>query len=122
MTYIFEYEGKQFTPDGQVNVADTEAHNRKIEQQELAAWAAKPDPWQGYVAMHAKEGVGMNDRYGKVTTFLGTVIGTIYYSRTYTDGLGHRMRAIRFRGTNGESYYGRYGHDWSQLVRVRKFK
>jgi hypothetical protein len=58
----------------------------------------------------------------KVTTWLGTVIGTIYHSRTYTDGLGHRMHAIRFRGTNGESYYGRYGCDWSQLVRVRKFK
>lgn len=110
MSYIFEHEGKQYTPDGLVNVANTEAHNRDLEQKELAAWAAKPDRWQGYVAKD------------KVTTFLGTVIGTIYRSRKYTNGFGHKIQAIRFHGTNGESYYGRYGCDRSELIRVRKFK
>jgi hypothetical protein len=110
VSYIIKHEGKQFAPDGPVNVADVEAHNRQVEQQELAAWAAKPDRWQGYV--------NGND----VTTWRGIVIGTIYHSRKYVDGFGHRMQAIRFHGTNGESYYGRYGYDWSQFVRVRKFK
>jgi hypothetical protein len=110
MRYIFEHEGRQYTPDGVVDVPNTEAYNRDLEKQELEYWSAKPDRWQGYV---------VND---KITTFLGTVIGTVHYSRKYTDGLGHRMHAIRFRGTNGESYYGRYGCDWAQFCRFRKFK
>jgi hypothetical protein len=33
-----------------------------------------------------------------------------------------QVTSIRFRGTNGASYHGKFGSDRSQLFRVRKFK
>lgn len=62
-------------------------------------------------------------RYGdKVATWLGTQLGTVTRASTYMNNLGARITAIRFKGTNGAEYYGRYGADWSQLCRVRKVK
>ena len=113
--YAIEFKGNVFTPNGRADIADTQAHNAAIERQELQAWAAKPDHWVVYVTDAGNTDI--------VTTWLGTKLGDIYWSRTYRGGFGGtRMRAIQFRGTNGESYHGRFGYDWGELCRVRKMK
>jgi len=108
--YAFEHKGKAYTPN-KTEIGDSVAHNAALEQAELAEWAARPDRFAVYV--------GKDDR---VTTWLGTTLGTIYYRRSFSTNLSRNITTIRFRGTNGASYYGRFGADWSQLCRVRKFK
>ena len=106
--YAIELQGKVFTPDGRNDSLDVANHNAALEAQELAAWDAKPDRWQVYV-----EG-------NTVTTWTGKVLGTIIERSKCRHNISRNMVAIRFRGTNGATYYGRYGADWSQLCRVRK--
>lgn len=135
--YAITFDGHgTFTPEGSTaGIADVAAHNAEVEREELAAWAERPERWQVYV--HGSDGrspdtlatwpamkvlrcpVLVGD---KVTTWLGTPLGTITYASTYRNNFGSRTTAIRFRGTNGAEYYGRYGADWSQLCRVRKVK
>lgn len=129
MAYVFDFAGHgQFVPAGKVNVADTTAHNAAVEAQELAIWEGKPDRhyvYVGKVPLAADGRVGaMNesDSLYPVTTWLGTKLGAIYWARTTRNNFGARITSIRFRGTNGESYYGRFGSDNSQLCRVRRFK
>ena len=112
MGYVFDFAGHgQFDPDGKVNVADTAAHNAAVEAQELAIWGAKPDRHCAYVTGN------------KVATWLGTELGVVKRSTEFnTFGGRNRVRCIMVRGTNGAMYYGRYGCQWSQLVRLRKCK
>lgn len=114
--YVIEHEGRQFSPDGRARVADVSAHNRAVEAAELDAWRAKPDRFAAYVV----------ERDGKlvVTTWLGTVLSHSYGIRatTHRNNFGARIRSVRFVGTNGAVYYGRYGCDWSQLIRLRRAK
>lgn len=106
--YIFTHEGRQFSPDGAVQLEDVDAHNRALDASTLEYWAECPPVMPAYVGD------------GKVTTWLGVTLGTIVRSSTYRSNLGGRMRAITVKGTNGATYHGRYGSDWSQLVRLRK--
>lgn len=117
--YVFEHEGKQFDPNGKATVSDTAEHNKQLELAELAEWANKPAEWVGYVILSTAPKAG--ESY-IVTTWLGTKIGEIDRYRDYRDGLGHRMRSVRVRGTNGAVYHGRYGYDWRQCVRLRRCK
>jgi hypothetical protein len=117
--YITSFEGYgQFDPNGKVNVADPDAHNKALEAEELALWAMCPDRFLVYVIFAPELTTGQR----RVTTFLGTVLGTLLEHRR----VAHNMRTVRsmmhvrFRGTNGAIYYGRYNADWSQVVRVRK--
>lgn len=110
--YAIEHQGKVFTPDGQRDIADVTAHNAATESAELDAWAKQPDRWQVYVTKCA---LGE-----KVATWLGTPLGTITGWTRFSTNISRNMVAIRFKGTNGATYYGRFGSDWSQLCRVRK--
>lgn len=131
--YAFEFAGHgTFTPDGRADgradsVTDVVAHNARVEQDELALWATKPERWQVYVVgtvSHAGQPYRATNcdvqRGDKVTTWLGSVLGTITYASTFAHNFGSRMTCIRFKGTNGATYSGRFGSDWAQLCRVRK--
>jgi hypothetical protein len=57
------------------------------------------------------------------TNWLGRVLscGPVSY-HSFKTNLSRNIVAVRFRGTNGANYYGRYGADWAQLCRIRKAK
>lgn len=110
--YIYEFQGRQFTPNGPADVSDAGAHNAALEHAELAEWHQGPSRFYGYV-----------DADRKVTTWLGTVIGYVSESHVYRNNLtGSETRHIRVIGTNGRVYSGRYGWEWSQLVRLHRVK
>ena len=121
MEYVFtSKEHGTFLPSGKVEMtpAEVEAHNAKLEAAELAEWSKAPECWVVYV------GDGAN-----VTSWRGVVLGTIISRHNYKMPAPRwnfegpiRMQAIRFKGTNGATYYGRYGVANSQLCRVRKAK
>lgn len=110
MTYVFEFQGGKFDPDGKASVADSDAHNKAVEAAELALWKTQPAHFAAYVT---DKGIG---------TWLGTSIGTIIDRRRYRNNLGARIEYVKVRGDNGAVYSGRYGFDWSQLVRLRRVK
>lgn len=110
--YIIEHEGKQFSPDGKCAVPNVSEHNAAFASAELAEWAKCPDRWQVYVTEGRRE----------VTNWTGEVLGTIIERTRFRTNMSRNVVAIRFKGTNGATYYGRYGADWSQLCRVRKAK
>src|SRR5258706_12113498 len=109
--YIFEHDGSGYAPEGKVCLLGIifNEHNKKLEADELLLWATQPEKFQGYI------------KGDTVTTWLGTVIGTITKHNIYRNNLG-KITSITMRGTNGCIYYGRYGSDWSQLCRFRKAK
>ena len=113
--YVFDFQGKLFEPDGRVMDIHTpeqvQAHNASIEAAQLAQWAKQPEHFAVYI--------GKDDF---VTTWLGTKLGRILHRSTFRGNIAHKITCVRFRGTNGAEYYGRYGSDWSQLCRVRKVK
>ena len=110
--YAFQHEGRTFTPDGVApQIVDTEAHNTAVEAAELAEWAKQPERFAAYA------------RRNTITTWRGVEIGRVVWSSMYRNPLtGSWMRAVRVKGTNGATYSGRYGSDWSQLVRLRRTK
>lgn len=111
--YIFEHEGRQFTPDGTTKVPDPSEHNAKVEAAELALWATKPEHFAGYMSQR-------DDGAWRCTTWLGASLGTVQRVRPYQTNLSCNMHAVTILGTNGAMYYGRYGADWAQLIRLRK--
>lgn len=111
--YAITHNGKVFTPDGKGTAllppnAVVDEHNKAIEASELAEWANKPDRAVAYVSG------------GNITTWLGTKMGYVVRSNTVRNNFGARITYIRAQGSNGAMYYGKYGADWSQLVRLRK--
>lgn len=114
--YVFTHEGKQYDPDGLVQVADSDEHNRQLERAELAAWAEKPDRWSAYI----KRGT---DNRLRVTTWLGSELGKVIDCRRFHNNLtGSEMSHVRVAGNNGATYHGTYGSEWSEFVRLRKCK
>ena len=113
MDYAIAFQGKVFTPDGKSEMPSrlVPSHNADLERRELAAWSEAPDAWTVYVTDGRD-----------VTNWTGKVLGTIIERNTFRGNIARNMTAIRFRGTNGAVYYGRFGSDWSQLCRVRKAK
>ena len=62
---------------------------------------------------------------GPLTTWHGERVGTYWAISSWKQyspaGEPYTMTAIQAR-INGRDYYGRYGSDWSQLVRLRPCK
>lgn len=108
--YIFTHAGQQFAPEGAVDVPDPDAHNKALEAAELAYWAAKPDRFAAYISNKG------------VTTWRGASLGTITERRRHHNNLGAQIEFVKIRGNNGAIYSGRYGCDWSQLVKLRRVK
>jgi hypothetical protein len=130
--YIFEAQGKQWTPDGVVAVNSTAQHNAELTRQELAAWAQQPEQYAGYVTFEPPMNAGYYGvRYDRpftgqavtLTTWTGETLGTGTVTGVFRNNLtGSRTVSIRVTGTNGAVYSGRFGDEWSQLCRVRKSK
>lgn len=109
--YAFQHEGRTFTPDGVApQIVDTEAHNTAVEAAELAEWAKQPERFAAYVSGR------------DVILWRGVRIGGIAKRSTYRNNMGARIECVTVKGTNGATYSGRYGSDWSQLVRLRRTK
>ncbi len=114
--YGFKHEGQIFTPNATpVSAEDNNTRNKAIEAAELALWAAQPDSFAVYINKSA-------DGSYRATTWLGTVLAHNVIRSRIDHNMSRKMMAVRFRGTNGANYYGRYGADWSELCRVRKAK
>jgi hypothetical protein len=89
------------------------SQERRLPEAELAYWQTQPARMVAYQSNNA----------GQLTTWLGTPIGRVIRSSTFRNRLtGSRMTALRVRGSNGATYFGRYGSDWSQAVILRKSK
>lgn len=110
--YALHFEGHgTFTPEGRTNnIADINAHNRQLEENELDVWSRQPQRFYGYVDRPV---VG-----SKFTTWLGNELGTIIHAASFRSNWAHgnHITSIRIRGTNGATYYGRYGSDWSPVL------
>jgi hypothetical protein len=117
--YIMEFaDHGAFDPEGRVSMRgkEVEEHNKALERIELDIWASQPHTAVAYVS--APSGHGR-----KVMTWLGTELGMIKASAIHRTGFhGSRIEHIEVRGTNGARYYGAYGYDSGQLVRLRKYK
>ena len=114
--YGFKLGDKIFTPNNStVPKEENDSRNRAIEQSEIAHWAGKPDLFVAYVDQDA-------DDFIIVTTWLGTMLGRVVFSQTRTNNFGQRECHIRVEGNNGARYWGRYCSDWSQVVRLRRYR
>lgn len=111
--YVFEHKGKQYDPSGVVSVGLAEEHNAALERDELAYWQTKPPGFIGYYVKRANGSYSM-------TTWRGTEIGTIFWMRKGYGPSGHSLLYIRVRGTNGATYYGKFGHECTQAVRLHR--
>lgn len=112
--YAFEHNGKAYTPN-QTDVQDMAAHNLAVEQEELAAWAARPDRMLLYY--HLPQGLPKT-----VTSWHGVVLGHITEWKVYRHNFGGRFVSLKVRGTNGAEYYGRASYDWGSCINLRKVK
>ena len=70
MSYAFSFQNKAYTPDGQVEITDVDAHNREQEQQEIAHLKTGPDR----VFLYVKHANALKDF--TITTWLGTRVGS----------------------------------------------
>ena len=114
MDYGFTHDDTVYTPNRTVGIAPAEstARNTAIEAAELTTWAGRPDRVLAYY----------DGEKGIVTTWPGTVLGTIVTSRIYRHNFGGRFISLAVRGTNGARYSGRASYDWGQCVRLRRVK
>ena len=132
--YVFEHEGKAFTPDGKVELQTTvDEHNRDAEQKELDWLKTAPDKVLLYVKTDApKETMFTGDfrvvwHSAKVTTWLGTVPNglspnALVGPRRYI-GFGHHSyrRAIS-AFIYGVKYVGWYMESSGDYCRLKKAK
>ncbi len=111
MDYAFTHENKVYTPNlTKLDAAEAQAHNRALTEAELAHWRNAPDRHYGYVTDSPL-----------ITTWTGETLGTITVRKTQRNNFGQRETRIVMRGNNGAFYWGRFGSDWSQLVRLHKY-
>jgi hypothetical protein len=115
--YGFVHEGKVYTPHHTAGLtpAVNADRNAAIERDELERWQSQPADVLAYYDL-GEHGTTR----GRVSTWLGTTIGTILTSRIYRHNFGGRFVAIRVQGTNGAEYHGRASYDWAQCIMLRK--
>jgi hypothetical protein len=126
--YAITHNGQAFTPDGRdASVSDANEHNRKLDAVNLAVWH-DTIPWTfpAYYTL-ASDGTDTTKHaafrtHGTVSTWLGTVIGTVTEARVYRHNLGGRFVSLRVKGTNGATYYGRASYDNGNFVNLRMAK
>lgn len=108
------HEGSVFSPDGKTNVdpAQVDALNAATDAREVERWKTKPADFCAYYTATVPA----------VTTWSGTFLGKVTAQHYSIMPNGSRILHIRVRGNNGVNYYGKFGDDWSQLVRLRKLK
>ena len=119
--YIFSHQGTHYTPNGIVQgVADVTEHNAQLTRAELAAWATQPARHGGYVTF-ARHGQPFTGQRVTVATWTGEPLGAGCVTGVFRNNLtGSRTVSLRIRGTNGATYTGRFGDEWSEFCRLRK--
>lgn len=132
--YGFVHEGRVYTPNGTAGIdpAASDARNRAMEADELAAWAGQPDHFVGYYDFPAmtspdrpspwRQGFEPRLAGSRVTTWLGSELGRITKARVYTNNFGARLVSITVHGSNGATYHGRASWDWGSIVRLHRSK
>src|SRR5262245_20050022 len=111
MDYGFTHKETVYTPNGTkgISTAESEARNAAIEAQELGWWGNMPTRHLAYY----------NIERSIVTTWRGTVLGTITSKRIYHHNFGGRFIALTVQGTNGGTYHGRASYDNGDCIRLR---
>jgi hypothetical protein len=103
-------------------LSDIDARNRATSAAEIVTWASAPARYAGYVTFdQSKAGRPFVGEAIRLTTWMGDLLGTGTVTGVFRNNLtGSRTVAIRVRATNGQTYTGRFGDEWSQLCRVRR--
>lgn len=109
-----------------MNPADTQtdidARNWATSNAELIAFAQAPMRYAGYVTFDQSTSSRPYRGQGvRLTTWMGDLLGTGTVTGVFRNNLtGSRTVSISIRATNGHTYTGRFGDEWSQLCRVRR--
>lgn len=118
--YAIEHQGKAFTPDGRVDIADVETHNQRLEREQLAELQTHPERAFLYVKHGELSGFSSPCT---VTTWPGTQVGQgTLGPRAYVgfDRWTYR-RAISVR-IFGTLYHGWYMESSGDYCRLKKAK
>lgn len=137
MGYGFSFQGKTFTPDGDVPVTETpsamDEQNKETERQEIAWLRSAPDKVFLYVHLDASyHALSFAERQQRcplatVTTWPGTVVSDnavrLGSARVFPafGGFGSRRRAISVR-LFGVLYHGWYFESSGDYCRLTKAK
>lgn len=111
--YAFVHDGRAYTPNGaQLAASDVDAHNKQVEQAELAYLASNPERFTAYIGAKLGDAMGC-DKFSDgsrraLNTWLGTKIGTCFLSSSWPvrSRLEPRMYQV-YAIVNGVDYTGR---------------
>lgn len=123
--YAIVHNGIAYTPNGgstPAQAAGIEARNKVIEQTELVKWAGKPARMLAYMTSSDRHVSAERSDPQTVTTWMGSVLGTITSARVYRHNFGGRMVSIRVMGNNGATYYGRASWDNGTCIMLIRCK
>lgn len=127
MSYVVEFKGKFYTPDGKVEVENPEEYNKECERKELEWIESKPEKIFAYVKV-------LEDRFpedecwycrAEIGTRMGKVISDPYWTmigpRRYVGFGGSYRRAVDTR-IGGVRYVGWWFESSGDYCRLRKAK
>lgn len=119
--YAFQFQGKAFTPDGQIEVADVEAHNRATEEREIASLKEHPERAFLYVKAH-RPLQPFEHGTADITTWPGTVLTTASLGPRASAGRLHSYRRAVTCMLFGCKYVGWYFESSGNYCRLRRAK
>ncbi len=113
-----------------VDAGEYRPDNAALERAELTRWAERPDRQLAYYHFPKPTGDGLTYladfrphlEGATVTTWPGTVLGTITAAHVFPHNFGARMIALTIQGTNGARYTGRASFDGGSCVWLRRAK
>lgn len=123
-SYALDFQGKTFTPDGRIEVASVEEHNKQVEAEELARLKAHPEKVFLYVRHADATPAFATLRGATITTWLGTVVSSsCEIGARCNVGFGfHTYRRAVDCTIFGVRYVGWYMESSGQYCRLRKAK
>jgi hypothetical protein len=114
-----------------MNNDTTSTHNAAVEARVLAEWATRPANAVGYFSFPSEDEFAARTgprqwrasvfpyRNGApVTTWMGTVIGSVMSALVYRHNLGGRFVSLTIMGTNGATYSGRASWDNGNCINL----
>lgn len=124
MSYIFQFEGKAFTPEGQTNADNVAERNRDTERREIEFLKTAPERIMLYVSEPKPLASDSASREYALVTWLGTMVSDwcrVGPKRYVGFGHGTYRRAISAR-VFGVLYHGWYYASSGDYCRLRKAK
>jgi hypothetical protein len=101
------------------------AHNQKTSEQEVEEWKANPpDKYFLYIkeVPIVVDGVRLAHSIGTATTWMGDLLGRVYFGREYRSNFGDKRVPVTVYGNNGARYHGTYYKSAGDYARVRRYK